>query len=919
MTPFLRHVADNLLKACAEEGIELSRVAVVFPNKRASLFLSEYLMQAAEEQQGGGDCTLWAPRYLTISELFSQLTDLVLADKVETVCRLYKIYASKVEDAESLDFFFGWGERLLADFDDVDKNMADAERLFRNMNDLQQLENTDYIDDEQERVIQQFFADFNRENLARIQERFKALWNVLLPTYASLRRSMADEGKAYEGALYRAAIERIQDGTASWDPAIERYAFVGFNVLDKVEETLFRHLQDEGKAWFYWDYDELYINADTITPSDGSDGLFEAGLFLNRNLHNFPNRLPAHLFRNFLENKEIEYVKAATEHSQVHFATDWLVDNLTENERETAVVLCNEALLQPMLHTLPDEVHEANITKGYPLHHTSAYAIVERAMRHEVTDGRAWLHRLTVRIKEEAAKLTRADENSAQSEHEAQPSATKEFEHILNTEALFQIFLTLQTFAKLIDDGWLEVSPTTLQKLLIQVLRQKSVAFHGEPATGLQIMGVLETRCLDFRHLLMLSVGEGFLPGKVRDQSFIPYMLRREFGLTTPHRKIAVFAYYFYRLLQRAEKVTLVYNGTSGGARVGEMSRFMSQLLIETSLPVRRISLTNEQKFFMFGPRPIRKPTDLVERLARNGKSNGASDSVPRLSPSVINAYLRCQLQFFFQYVAHIEAPQAEDPIVESNTLGTIFHRAAELTYDHLSQQNGGYVTPAMLNEILDPSNLRLEHFMRVAMEENGVSTNDIVATIVRGFMRNLLQHDIGLGTFQYVNSEEHVGVEITMGSDCAAPRVYLHGTIDRQDHVTSADSNRPILRILDYKTGGESEKAESLDSLFVEAKAHPHYTLQTFIYSYIQHLLHPEEQIKPALFFVHRSAVSTYTPDVTLAQKTVDDFAPLASEFEKRLKDLIAQMLRPDEPFRPTSVSDRCRTCTFASLCNVQ
>ena len=351
MDSFLKLVAADLYSR--KEG-QMARTAVVFPNKRAGLFFNEYLTQQSERP-------VWSPAYISISELFRSLSTREVGDPVKLVCELYKVFRAETQSSETLDDFYFWGELLLSDFDDADKNLVDTTKLFTNLQDLRaMMDDYTFMDEEQEAAIRQFFRNFSIEQRTALKEKFISLWDVLGNIYNGFRQILADQNIAYEGMLYREVIEQLNTDSLPYDT----YAFVGFNVLNKVEQALFRQLQDAGKAVFYWDYDEFYMNS----------AHHEAGEFIKRNLKDFPSPLPASSFRNLRQPKEIRYITSPTENAQARYLPQWIRENLTKQERETAVVLCNENLLQPVLHSLPEEVKHVNITMGFPLSQTPVYS-----------------------------------------------------------------------------------------------------------------------------------------------------------------------------------------------------------------------------------------------------------------------------------------------------------------------------------------------------------------------------------------------------------------------------------------------------------------------------------------------------------------------------------------------------------------
>ncbi|MDO4929835.1 MAG: PD-(D/E)XK nuclease family protein [Bacteroidales bacterium] len=940
MTPFLKLVAEDLLQRCDND---LSRVAVVFPNKRASIFFNEYLAPKTED---GEAQPIWSPVYMTINELFGSLSTLQVADPIETICHLHKLYVKALhldEDTQSekerekrnkrksLDFFYGWGERLLADFDDVDKNMADPEKLFSNLAAIKNFGEADFLEDEQKKALSEFFRDFKTEGLTQLRHNFAEIWDVLFDIYKDLNNTLAKQNQAYEGALYRRVVEGLESGSIALPDHIDTYVFVGFNVLDKVEETLFAHLQKLDKALFYWDYDCFYLDKGLNA---------EAGTFLRSNLQKFPNALDAKYFDNLRHIKSIEFVSAATENIQARAVAPWLDKHLTTDARETAVVLCNESLLEPIIHALPDSVKEANITKGYPLHHTMAYHLVEKESADiaQVKNNLEWIDHLTQKVKEAALKLEQTG---------IYKGNDTGLDKTLNTEAYFQTYTTLNRFHRLVADGLLNVSVLTLSKLLRQELKRLSIPFHGEPAAGLQVMGVLETRCLDFRNILLLSVNEGNLPKRVEDSSFIPLLLRREFGLTIPLRKTAVYAYYFYRLIQRAEHVRMIYNCSENGTGTGtgEMSRFMTQLLIESNLPIKHFALTSKQAIATRRPQSIKKPADIATRF----KS---------LSPSAINDYFRCQLLFFFRKILRLKTPQDVANIIEPNTLGTIFHRAAELLYIDIAKKNNGTI-PASALKFYHENNsadATLTSFVRRAIQEETNSNNPIIEATIKSFLKNLISNKGEQCDFELYATEEKHYMPLKVNVNGTDVELQIGGFIDRMDIVHSSEGD--YLRIVDYKTGQDAMKVKDIDALFTPGKAHPHYELQVLIYALVmqyemerwklmtiqeldsemnaaqaeaektgkeadhqmgqpQKLKHVQA-VKPTLFFVNKASAQDYSSDIVYGKNELspDVFNEIADDFKKKLVELVAEILDSTRSFAPTEVVEHCDKCDFRKLC---
>ena len=950
MQTFLSLVANDLRQKTKGD---MSRTVVVFPNKRASLFFNEYLLPAEANTQA--DAIVWAPRYMTINELFAQLSPLHVADKIEVVCRLYRLYKKHTGKDETLDFFYGWGERLLSDFDDIDKNMALPRDVLTNLSDLKALDSNDFLSEEDRRTLSQFFRDFSENHDTEIKTRFSSLWNKLFDIYTDLNKELQAEGLAYEGALYRQVAEQLKRGNVSLPNDVGRYVFVGFNVLDKVEQTLFAELKKRDLARFYWDYDVFYFN----------DKAYEAGTFLRENIKQFGNELNDECYHNFTTNKTLEFAAAPTENIQARFAGPWLEKHLTKDERNTAVVLCNEDLLQPLLHSLPEELQGVNITKGYPLTHTKAYLLLENKMKSgPVAGNAAWLdslmHSVEVRAKavskkslpgemeevdaasifvESTQEETQDEKERAQEEVRRKKEAAAsiiendDLHRTLETEACFLIHTTLQRLKRLVDAKLLDVEASTLSKLLKQLLRQLSVPFHGEPASGLQIMGVLETRCLDFENILLLSVNEGNLPAPPKQDSFIPYLLRKAYGLTTIDRQIAVYAYYFFRLLQRAHHVTLAFNTSVNESRSNEMSRFMYQLLVDGRIAVKHLSLTSEQAVEAVQPEPVAKPDNLPDLL----KS---------LSPSALTCYIGCQLQFFFKYVARLKATETQTELIPKNILGSVFHRAAELFYGQVQDKRTHVVSANVLKTYIKGKQQVLETIVSKAIEDveesegknfpKEAKESQLLGYTVLQYLKRLISYESKQGDFTLLETEHkhYAAFPTQWGNETA--ELKIGGVIDRVDVFTNATTGKKTLRICDYKTGsakdGKKQIAKNVADLF-SSKSDKHEMFQTFLYALVLSKTLPTDEIAeenkalplmPTLFFVQQAGKDDFSPALTFkdgknaAPITINDVNDYLNDFEEGLHALIDEIFDPTVPFTPTSdEKEHCKYCDFKALCD--
>lgn len=936
MESFLKLVAADLYKHT--EG-NLAHTAVVFPNKRAGLFFNEYLAQES-------DSPIWSPAYVSISELFRSLSPWEVGDPVKLVCELYKIFRRETQSTETLDDFYFWGEMLISDFDDADKNRVDTDKLFSNLQDLRNImDDYTFIDDEQEEAIRQFFQNFSIERRTALKERFISLWNVLGNIYKGFRESLASQNIAYEGMMYRHVIEHLDVDKLPY----EKYVFVGFNVLNKVEHTLFTQLKDAGKAVFYWDYDEFYMkeNRQAVTH--------EAGEFIRRNLRDFPSPLSGELFKNLSKPKEVHYIASSTENAQARYLPQWIRNNLTTPEKETAVVLCNEALLQPVLHSLPAEVKHVNITMGFPLSQTPVYSFliallelhthgfnfksgrytfqsVVTLLKHPYTrqlTGQAellekeltrnnrfyplpgelgkdeFLTRLFTPLSGNLNLCIRLSETLQQvaSIYQANTSGTEDTDAFnqLYRESLFKAYTTINRFRTLIEEDELTVQSETFRRLLVKVLSATNIPFHGEPAIGMQVMGVLETRNLDFRHLVLLSVNEGQLPKSGGDSSFIPYNLRKAFGMTTIEHKIAVYAYYFYRLLQRAERITLMYNTSSDGLNRGEWSRFMLQFLIEWPHPITRQFLEAGQSPQGTSPITVEKTPDVMRRM--QSLFDVRANPKAKFSPSALNYYLDCPLKFYYRYVAGLSAPDEVSAEIDSATFGSIFHYAAEHIYKDLTT-HGKVINKEALETLLR-NEVKLQDYVDTAFkklffnvpqnekpEYNGVQL--INSAVIARYLKQLLQNDLRYAPFTFIASEMEVDEPIDIQTPKGVIKSRIGGIIDRMD------SKDGTLRIVDYKTGGDADTPPHVESLFIPDKKRSNYVFQTFLYAAIMCRKQPTMKIAPALLYIHRAATETYSPVIQMGEprkpkEAVEDFSKYEKEYRERLQGLLEEIFNPE------------------------
>lgn len=969
MKAFLEFVAEDILN---KYGNNLSKIAVVFPNKRASLFMNEYLATNCDKP-------VWCPQYITISDLFRKLGKYVVPDQIKLICDLHKCFVSCTGIDESLDHFYGWGLVMLSDFDDIDKNMADASKVFANVKDIHAYDDTNYLTDAQKEILKKFFANFSDDKNSELKQRFLSIWSRFLDIYIMFNNKLKSKGLAYEGALYR---EVVCDETVSFE--YEKYIFVGFNMTQAVERHLFRRLQKQGQAEFYWDFDNYYLDGKTQTKH-------EAGHYIYVNLRDFPCSLAIdnnEIYDNLSKNKNITFISATTEDIQARFASDWLKEEKRyEQGRKTAIVLCNEALMQTVLHSLPEDTGPVNITIGYPLQQTPvasfiralislrcegfnhnrnrfALSFVNKVLNQPyipyITDNYDVLlnelnnsHRVFYPSTEQLSKdealalifkkpseedntshsfelnllewLTRIIKTLAQN--------TKSIDEPLFKEALFKAYTLLVRLTNLIKDGDLNVNYITLQGLINQLIQSTSIPFHGEPAEGLQIMGVLETRNLDFDNLLILSCNEGNMPKGINDSSFIPHSIRKAFGLTTIDNKVAIYAYYFYRLVQRAKNITITYNNATNDGNKSEMSRFLIQMLVESNHHIK-------QKAFRIGLGPnissieaVEKSEAVMEKLIKRFDKSHNNSKHPLLTPTAINLYLRCQLRFYYNYVCNIKEPDLNDEEkIDGRVFGNIFHYASQLVYKKL-QDNEGWIRPSHIEKILK-SDVELQRAVDKAFckelfnlpsglkpEYNGHQLINREVIII--YLRRLLENDIKLGNFKIIGLEKEIMEDLKIDTTNHKLCTTLGGFIDRLDMISTDTDVR--IRVIDYKTGKyKLEKFTEISDLFnpENISKHSDYFLQTLLYSKIVsesvELNSNGFKVSPALLFIQQSVSDNNDIILQMNGKTINDINEYKTDFTINLANIVNNIFDNNKPFVPTEYRERCKLCPYAGICNV-
>jgi hypothetical protein len=732
-----------------------------------------------------------------------------------------------------------------------------------------------------------------------------------------------------------------------------------------------KRLKKAGKARFYWDYDNSYI-LDTKLNS--------AGFFLRDNLKIFGNDMPQGWEYNTMLSKAApdvhrRVIDTSSDVAQVKLVTQLLEDipGITiENAHHTAVVLADENLLMPVLTSLPENMGDINITMGLPLKQTLVYTFMRHLMdlqksalssdddvrfnyrdvtsilKHTLLSG--LLESSDTDILKEIVKtnlLRVPADRFSQSEILAQifrkpltPADLSDYfknilsviamekdinlhgkklnsvEHNIRNEFIYRVVLSINRLEAIVNSTEVKFTTDTYMKILDRMLRTQSVPFSGEPLMGIQIMGILETRTLDFKNLIILSVNEGILPAISSGSSFIPFSLREAFGLPSVNHQESIYAYHFYRLLQRAENVSLVYNSNSEGLQSGEMSRFIIQMKYDEILKPDFFDLN-----FL-----IKTNTAYSDRLERTEEhlkllesmfldpSNGRS-----LSPSAINTWLSCRMKFFYRYINRLKEPDSVSDDIDPAMLGNIVHGIMSNIYKPYkgSLVSRETITGFIKNKelLLSTVNDAVNEQFKSGRHESESGNELIVRDVLMSYVTRILNYDKSVAPFTILNLEDSFVFNLPIQFRGKPVNILTGGKVDRIDRMDN-------VRIIDYKTGTVSDSISSVSDLFVDdRKKDPDGWLQTLLYCEAFLAANPGTEVRPSVYKIRKMAGDGHSDKLRIKSRGTDpiieNYSFIKDEFLDGLKELINIIFSENEPFKKTTdLKGKCSFCPYRTLC---
>jgi hypothetical protein len=942
MEPFLKLVAEHLTSC---HGEKVHEVCLLFPGRRAGVFFMKHFSEYVRNKP------VWLPQIKTISELISDLSDLSVADPLILNYELFQVYKEIHKSEETFDTFYPFGEMLLNDFDDIDKYLVDTRQIFKNISDLKDIDNSFALTQSQIETIQQFWKNITIYEAGPLKRDFIGLWNQLHQIYEQFNRNLRKRGIAYEGMIYREVCEKINSGSSPEMP-FKRFAVIGFNALNECEKVFFTFLQKNKIADFYWDYDNYYVQ----------NKWHEAGFFQRENLDKFPNALSPSHFSNLTQNKNIEFVSVSSDVGQAKILPELLIkDNEPEKYNDTIIVLADEQLLIPVLTSLPDPIKDVNVSLGYPFRLTPVYSFLESLISLQKNIRKSggikkFYHKDIIAIlnhpyiqtitPSDCTQLTRhiitnnrvfmaSDELSInpyfQKIFSFPETALSYMNYLLDCSALiieglrtsmpednrrdFQLdywftFLTaLNRLNEIMVREPLDFGLPIMFRLIRKITGGLTIPFKGEPLAGLQVMGVLETRAIDFRKVILLSANEGIFPKNEAAVSYIPYNLRKGFGLPTIEHQDAIFAYYYYRLLQRAQDITITYN-TQPNNRSGEMSRYLYQMKYENVFTVNErnvgfsISLSDEKNF------TIPKNDEILNFLKIYLK-----DGEKFLPPTALSAYMQCSLQFYFKYIAKIKEKEEINEDIESSVFGKLLHYAMEFIY---KPYEGTLLTTENFNNINKPeiiNNAILESFKVIYFKGGNPGDqlhgkNIIIKEILQKYITEILVKDIKNLPFTIISLEEKYSAVFELENK----QVVIGGVIDRLDQVNGS------IRIIDYKTGHTESSCSSLEVLFNRDGDTSKYSaiFQSMLYAVVikSKTEFSSLPVYPGIYSLRKIFANDFDCTISVNKQKVADISEYSNEYEMNLKAIISELFDHSVPFTKTQDKKKCERCAYNEIC---
>jgi CRISPR/Cas system-associated exonuclease Cas4 (RecB family) len=947
---FLQEVAKKITENIQNWG----DICIICPNKRTTDYLKFFLANEIKK-------TIWSPQFMNLSEFIQQFSQFKKVDDLLLLVELYKSFKKIMKDTDNysnLDFerFYGIGEIILSDFNEIDNYLVDVEQIFRNITELEQIDLFDQIlNEKQLNALKEFFGFYSVDNLTDEKQYFIQLWSKIPLIYNDFTNNLFQKKIAYNGLIAKNVNSKLDNNEILFND-FDKYIFVGFNALTKSQINLFKKIKKTGKALFFWDYDNFYINDDNQ----------EAGLFLRKNLKLFGDNLDI-TRDNFLKPKNIKIIGFPLEIIQAKAIPTLLKElkiDLEDKKQlaKTAIVMPDEQLLFPVLHSLPYNIKQINVTVGFPFNNTAVFSFITlwfNTLQKLLTDNKIFYSDINKFFKNQVLKEILADKydyiNSKLEkantvyfdintllalnnyilnilfDEQNLNSVEKLLDNLLaileiifkrldkdkrtvETEAIYQFYIKLldiqAIFSNELTDDKEIINVKILLKFLLKTLSAVHIPFSGKSIEGLQLMTLMETRNIDFENIVIINLNEQIIPHKISRKSLISEFMRKAFDLPLMIYQDSIFAYLFYRLIQNSKNIILSYSNLIS-EQSSEISRFVQQIMAETNH-------FSEKNHFQYKEqiKPIQTKNITIPKNDEIYKKilNFLDNEKLFFSASKLSTYISCPLKFYFSYIAKIPLPQKTELEYEIDPIrfGSIFHLSMEELYKP-------YIGQIITHKIIDKIKLNTEKTIKKSIiselnnntqaVENGI--NIIIFDVIKKYILNTLDFDKTRSPFTLIGTEKKFYGKIFFQFEGKKHFISIFSIFDRLDKIDNT------IHIIDYKTGKIEQNFKNIDSLF---DTNTKYTLkpifQLLLYSIITKQNLQNQKFIPELFDITKIS-KNYQPTIQYNNKIIDSYSiEVLDNFNTKLIELLNTILDKNINFEQTTNTANCQYCDFKNIC---
>jgi len=941
---FLEEVVDYTFR----KYDDFRKLSIIFPNRRAGLYFQKALSKKTKK-------TTWSPKVQTMEEFVQGFTDIKISDDVaDSILLNHYLFKTiqkhqEEESKVSFDNFYFWGQILIKDFDDVDLSLRDESKIFKLIKDQKEIdESFSFLDKENYEKIKSFWTKFF-PTMSVNQKNFKTTWKILLNVYKDYKRVLLKNKIAYKGLVYKEFLKKISSEVINSN---KEYLFVGFNILSNSEKKIIKYFIKEHSSMAFWDFDKYYYN-DYKQEAGDAFREFSGDKILN-------STFPKHIPDNFNSvNKKISSIGIGSQVGQSKVLGNLLskkINNKNFDQDKVLILLPDENLLLPVLNSIPDSINKINVTMGLTLFETPLFSLVQLIIKiHKKTFIRDFkkcnYYKDVLELISHPYIYQKNPESSDKIISEIRDNKIIYVDHkyliesyeVLNTilvedGSMINILQNVSNFlfnsstdlGKLDREylkSFLEIldrikkiniefkSLSNQSKLLNQIFKMIRIPFSGEPLSGLQVMGVLESRNLDFDDVYILSMNEGDFPRKLYSISFIPYNIRKGFQLETSDSMDKVYSYLFYRVIQRAKNITLIYNTNSSFNSKGEKSRYIKQVSSESNYKINDFSVIDKLEIDNKPKLSIPKSKEIIDKLQNRFCNEGY------MSPSAIKDYMDCPLRFYYRYVANIRELNPISSEILKPDFGKITHKALEILYSDIIKGNSeGYINKNDFFKLKNGVSGSLEkviraHFKLKKKNQFFMEGNNIILyEIMKDYIKKIISFDEVYAPFEIIdlegdkNSGYYKNINLPNNKT-----VKISGIVDR------VDKKNNLYRIIDYKTGGDTKRIKDIDSLFSDKRTERNDAVfQLFYYSLLLHnKLNDNLPIRPGLMNIREINNKNFNINIIINNKSVTSINEYLEDFEKKLIKKLSEIFNIKVPFAQSDDENACKYCSYKNLCS--